>query len=137
MVRRVHHINFIVRDLEAAVGRYEEILDMPVTSRDHLDERGVDIARFRLGETWIILLQPTRSDTEPARFLAANGEGFFLMSLEVDSLADEASRLGTEMVQGSERAGLDDWRVMDLDPGKTHGAQLQWVVTGQQKTPGG
>ena len=49
MARRVHHINFIVRDLEAAIMRYEQILNMPVTLRDHLDERGVDTARFKLG----------------------------------------------------------------------------------------
>jgi methylmalonyl-CoA/ethylmalonyl-CoA epimerase len=137
MVRSVHHINFIVRDLEDTIMRYEQILNMVVTSRDHLDERGVDIARFKLGDTWIILVQPTRPDTEPARYLEANGEGFFLMSLEVDSLADEVNRLGSEMFQGSERAGLDNWQVIDLNPARTFGAQLQMVTTGQQKTPAG
>jgi len=137
MVRSVHHINFIVRDLEGTIMRYEQILNMAVTSRDHLDERGVDIARFKLGDTWIILVQPTRPDTEPARYLEANGEGFFLMSLEVDSLEDEVNRLGPEMFQGSERAGLDDWQVIDLNPARTFGAQLQMVTTGQQKTPAG
>ena len=135
MTRCVHHINFIVRDLEAAITRYEEILDVPVTLRDHLDERGVDTARFRVGETWIVLVQPTRSGTEPARYLEAHGEGFFLMSLEVDSLENEVSRLGAEMFQGGERAGVDDWRVTDLDPAQTFGAQLQMVTTGQSKTP--
>jgi len=137
MVRSVHHINFIVRDLEGTIMRYEQRLNMAVTSRDHLDERGVDIARFKLGDTWIILVQPTRPDAEPARYLEANGEGFFLMSLEVDSLADEVNRLGSEMFQGSERAGLDNWQVIDLNPDQTYGAQLQLVTTGQKKTPAG
>jgi len=137
MARCVHHVNFIVRDLEDAIARYEEILDMPVTLRDHLDERGVDTARFRVGETWIVLVQPTRLGTEPARYLEANGEGFFLMSLEVDSLKGEISRLGKDMFTGGERAGVDDWRVTDLNPERTFGAQLQMVTTGQQKTPGG
>ncbi len=137
MVRSVHHINFIVRDLEDTIMRYEQILNMAVTSRDHLYERGVDIARFKLGDTWIILVQPTRPDTEPARYLEANGEGFFLMSLEVDSLEDEVNRLGPEMFQGSERSGLDDWQVIDLNPDRTYGAQLQLVTTEQKKTPAG
>jgi hypothetical protein len=59
------------------------------------------------------------------------------MSLEVDSLADEVNRLGSEMFQGSERAGLDNWQVIDLNPARTFGAQLQMVTTGQQKTPAG
>lgn len=135
MARRVHHINFIVRDLEAAITRYEEILNIPVTSRDHLDDRGVETARFKLGDTWIVLVQPTGAEGEPARYLREHGEGFFLMSLEVDSLEGEADRVGAEMFQGGERPGVDDWRVRDLDTDETFGAQLQFVTTGQRKTP--
>lgn len=132
MARRVHHINFIVRDLEAAIARYQKILDMPVTLRDELEHRGVETARFRVGDTWIVLVQPTGSEGEPARYLRENGEGFFLMSLEVDSLAGECNRLGEEIFQGGERQGVDDWRVRDLDPSQTFGAQLQMVTTGSK-----
>ena len=137
MARSVHHINFIVRDLEVAIARYEQILDTPVTLRDRLEHRGVDTARFKLGETWIVLVQPTGSEGEPARYLKENGEGFFLMSLEVDSLEDEVNRLGPEMFRGDERPGVDDWQVVDLNSEQTFGAQLQMVTTGQQKTPAG
>ncbi len=137
MVQRIHHINFIVRDLEAAIAVYENILDMEVTARDHLEERGVAVARFKLGETWIILVQPTRPDTEPARHLDAHGEGFFLMSLEVDSINREVNRLGSGSFDGEERPGLDDWRVRDLNAGKTLGAQLQLVIESSRKTPDG
>jgi methylmalonyl-CoA/ethylmalonyl-CoA epimerase len=135
MARRVHHINFIVRDLEAAIERYEEILDMPVTLRDRLEDRGVETARFRVGDIWIVLVQPTGSEGEPARYLRQNGEGFFLMSLEVESLSDEASRLGADIFEGDERPGVDDWRVRDLDAGQTFGAQLQLVTTGHRQMP--
>jgi len=137
MVQRIHHINFIVRDLEAAIAVYENILDMEVTARDHLEERGVAVARFKLGETWIILVQPTRPDTEPARHLDAHGEGFFLMSLEVNSINGEVNRLGSGSFDGEERPGLDDWRVRDLNAGKTLGAQLQLVIESPRKTPDG
>ena len=81
MINNVHHINFVVRDLEAAVSSYEQILDRPVDARDSLQDRGVEIARFRLGETWLCLVQPIRPDTVPARHLKEHGEGFFLLSL--------------------------------------------------------
>jgi len=130
VVQRLHHINFIVRDLDAAIATYERILQMPVTARDHLEKRGVITARFKVGETWIVLVQPTRDDTIPARYLAQYGEGFFLMSLEVDSLENELDRLGTSMFSGPVRQGADDWRVVDLDPACTFDAQLQFVKTG-------
>ena len=130
MVRRIHHINFVVRDLEAAIPSYERLLGMPVTSRDRLEERGVALARFRLADTWLILVQPVRPGTAPARYLERHGEGFFLLSLEVDSLAEEKKRLGAQMFSGVERSGLDDWRVVDMEIGNTFGAQLQLLVAG-------
>jgi methylmalonyl-CoA/ethylmalonyl-CoA epimerase len=134
MVKRIHHINFVVRDLEAAVGRYEKILGMPVTGRNRLEERGVHLAHFLLGGVWLVLVQPVKADTAPARYLAEHGEGFFLLSLETDSLAGEIERLGEALFDGEERAGIEDWRVRDLDIGQSFGAQLQWVVEGVDKT---
>ena len=128
MVQGIHHINFIVRDLEAAIPLWERILDRPVDSRDRLEGRGVDIARFDLGGTWIVLVQPTGPGA-PADFLEANGEGFFLMALGVRSLEAETARLSAAMLNGDVRAGLDDWLVQDLDMTRTFGAQLQFAAT--------
>jgi methylmalonyl-CoA/ethylmalonyl-CoA epimerase len=125
MVRKIHHINFIVRDLEAAVPVYERILGQPVTRRDHLSGRGVDIARFELGDTWLILVQPVKQGTEPARFLDEHGEGFFLLSFDVESVADAAQTSGVPP-QGPSRDGLDDWHIQDLDLTATFGAQIQY-----------
>jgi methylmalonyl-CoA/ethylmalonyl-CoA epimerase len=125
MVRKIHHINFIVRDLERAIRAYEQILGTPVTRRDELVQRGVKAARFRVGETWLVLVQPTRADSVPGRYLAEHGEGFFLMSLEVGTLADAIRELGPAMTEGAARAGAEHWRVQDLRRDLTFGAQLQ------------
>jgi methylmalonyl-CoA/ethylmalonyl-CoA epimerase len=132
MVQKSHQIKFIVRDLEAAIGVYEKLLGVGVSRRDRLEHRGVDIARFRIGETWILLVQPTREGTIPAEFLETHGEGFFLLSLQVDSLDRQVERLGAEMFDGPVRDGLDDWRVIDTDPERTCGAQFQFVASGQR-----
>jgi methylmalonyl-CoA/ethylmalonyl-CoA epimerase len=131
MIHRVHHINFIVRDLEEAIPVWERILDIEVTSRDHLEQRGADIARFDLGQTWIVLVQPTRPGTEPAEFLEKHGEGFYLLSLETDSLAEEIRRIGEKSFDGAERDGLDDWRVRDLDLSRLYGVRIQLCETGR------
>jgi len=127
MIRRLHHINFLVRDLDTAVATYENVLGVSVVVRDQLHERGVITARFRVGDTWIVLVQPTRDDTIPARYLEEHGEGFFLMSFEVESLENELDRLGEGMFSGSVRSGVEGWRVVDLDSSTTFGAQLQFV----------
>jgi methylmalonyl-CoA/ethylmalonyl-CoA epimerase len=127
MTRHIHHINFVVRDLTVAVPVWEKILDQQVTSLDKLDERGVNIARFDLGQSWIVLVQPLRADTVPAKYLEQHGEGFFLMSLGTNSLQAEIERLGEAKFDGPERDGLDDWRVRDVAVAGMFGAQVQFV----------
>ncbi len=130
MVSRLHHVNFLVRDLEQAIPVYERILGRTVARRDELSERGVRTAGFDVGGVWIVLVQPVREGTLPARHLAEYGEGFFLLSLEVPSLSDELGRLGDAAFSGPPRAGIEDWRVVDLDRGATFGAQLQLCEPG-------
>ena len=125
MAHSIHHLNFIVRELDAAIPVWERLLGCSVARRDELNERGVISARFRLGDTWLVLVQPTRDDSVPGRYLATHGEGFFLLSLGVESLAGEAARIGDEAFAGPVRAGADGWQVRDLDPTLLHGVQLQ------------
>ncbi len=127
MIHKIHHLNFLVHELEPAISIYEKLLGRPPVHRDELPARGVRTARFLIGGTWLVLVQPTNPDGAPARHLAEHGEGFFLMSLEVDSLDAAVASVGEELVAGPERRGLDDWRVVDLRREATCGAQLQLV----------
>ncbi len=130
MANAIHHINFLVRDLSQAIPVWERILDQPVAAREELESRGIISARFNLGGTWLVLVQPTRADTVPARHLEQHGEGFFLLSLEVDSLDAEADRLGQDWLSGPARQGIENWHIQDLDVGRTFGAQIQFAIEG-------
>jgi methylmalonyl-CoA/ethylmalonyl-CoA epimerase len=127
MAESIHHLNFIVRNLDASIPVWERLLGRPVARRDELQERGAIAARFRLGDTWLVLVQPTRADSVPGRFLAAHGEGFFLLSFSVESLGHERERLGDATFSGPLRAGVDGWQVRDVDPGLVGGIQLQFT----------
>ncbi len=130
-VRGIHHINFLVRDLDTAIERYQMLLGMAVTARESLPQRGVDTARFRVGDTWLVLVQPT-GDGVPAQHLEQHGEGFFLLSLEVDNLERSSAALqGTALATGAIRDGLDDWRIVDLEPTETFNAQIQLAEEGR------
>lgn len=130
MIKRVHHINFLVNDLEQAISRYQDLLGVAITRRDELPDRGVKIGRFRLGETWIILVQPTDSQSIPAKHLARHGEGFFLISYQVEDIFEAASRASDAgvVVESAEiRRGLDDWQVLDLPASEFYGVSTQLV----------
>lgn len=130
-VKRIHHLNLIVRRLEDSVPFYERLLGRKVDRRDALPGRGVITARFRLGETWLVLVEPVDPDGEPGRFLAAHGEGFFLLSFEVDDVGEARRSLGESLFAGPTRSGLDGWRVADVRPELSFGAQLQLSEEGR------
>lgn len=134
MLTQVHHINFIVADLADGIRRFEAVLGRAPERTDDLTERGAKTASFKLGETWLVLVQPTRDDSTPGRHLAEHGEGFFLLSLQTDELAAEARRIDATgvvaMAMSEPRQGIKDWRVMDLRPEDTWGEQLQLVQEG-------
>jgi methylmalonyl-CoA/ethylmalonyl-CoA epimerase len=130
MIKRIHHINFVVHNLEQSAERFARLLAMPVGEIESLPQRGVELVRFKLGEVWLILVHPVDPESVPAKYLARHGEGFFLMSWEVDDVqasAREFSVMGVDMLQGEPRRGLDGWRVMDLDPRDLFGINIQLV----------
>ena len=123
----IHHINFVVEDLDEAIERFETILGQSVQRRDGLPGRGALTARFKLGPSWLVLVQPTDANGVPGRYLAEHGEGFFLCSFGVDNLEETLVRLRESGVglPGPPRRGLDNWRVQDLDPEYCLGEQFQ------------
>ncbi len=128
MIKRIHHINFIVKDLNKAVQRYRVLFGDPVGGVESLPQRGVKLARFKVAETWLILVQPVGDEGVPAQYLKKHGEGFFLISCQVDDVRN-ASKLvsskGIHVLDQHPRQGLDDWRVMDLSPDDLFGADFQ------------
>ncbi len=138
MITHIHHINFIVENLEEAVARYQSNLGLGDFLFDSLAQRAVKTARIKLGDTWLVLVQPIDSASEPAKFLAENGEGFFLISLGTDDLdrqleayqlndksnSQSNSRLD-DRTPSPPRRGLENWRVADLANADFFGAQFQ------------
>lgn len=130
MLKCVHHINLLVRDLDMAVERYRSAFTIEEFIFAELPGRGVRTARFKAGQSWIVLVQPTDSDGVPGVHLAEHGEGLFLLSFEVDELgpAVESCAAAGAVVSGDRRKGLEGWEVVDLDPAHFMGASLQLVT---------
>ena len=125
---RIHHINFLFEDLDAAVARFEALFGVGSFLYENLESRGVRTARTKVGETWFVLVSPTGTDSVPARHLRTQGEGFFLISFGVDDLEraiDALAETGVALPASAIRAGLDRWRIADLPADHTQGVQVQ------------
>ena len=128
MLKRVHHINFLVADLDKSIERYKDLFELESVEVEMLPERGVATARFDLDGVWIVLVQPVDDASEPAQHLRQHGEGVFLISYAVDDLDDAREKLvarGAISRSATTRDGLLNWRVIDLDPEAVFGAPVQ------------
>ncbi len=114
----VHHINFVVADIDSAVEAYENMLGLGPFEYEELPERDVSTARARIGDVWIVLVSPHDEDSIAGRHLKDHGEGFFLMSFGVDNLDQAVAELaqrGAMPIDSSARSGILGWRVADLE----------------------
>ena len=128
MLKRVHHINFLVTDLDKAVERYKDLFGLKSIEFEMLPSRGAATARFDLNGVWIVLVQPVDDESEPARVLRQQGEGVFLISFGVDDLEDATAKLlakGAISESATARDGLQNWRVIDLNSESVFGAPIQ------------
>ena len=128
--RRIHHVDIVVEDLEQAEARYRKILGIEPRPRESFVDRGIDLVRFRIGETWLILVQPTRDDSPVADFLGRHGEGFFHMAFEVDDIEGAVRSLQdrkVELVNHEPRVGVDGWKLVDIELDESLGAMIQLV----------
>ncbi len=128
MLKRVHHINFLVADLDKSIERYKDLFELESVEIEMLPERGVATARFDLDGVWLVLVQPVDDKSEPARILREQGEGVFLISYAVDDLDDAREKLvarGAISRSATTRDGVLNWRVIDLDPEAVFGAPVQ------------
>ena len=126
---RVHHVAVVVRDLEAALGFYRDILGLPLDVVQEVPTDRVRIAFLSVGESKIELVSPTDETTGVARFLANKGEGFHHVCLEVADLAAELTRLGiegVELIDSAPRRGAEG-PVAFIHPRSCHGVLVELI----------
>jgi len=128
----IHHINFVVADIDTAVKAYQRMLGLGPFEYEELPERGVSTARARVGNAWIVLVSPHDERSIAGRHLKDHGEGFFLMSFGVDNLdqalAEFVQRDATS-IDSRARSGIHGWRVADLETEDSLGVKLHLTQT--------
>ena len=114
---RTYHVNFVVRDLDEAMPRFQRALGVEPFEVIEQRPRGAQIARSRIGESWLVLICPYDPDSVPGKHLAKHGEGFLMMSVGYDDIVKQLLRLeasGVQVTDREPREGMLDWRITDF-----------------------
>jgi methylmalonyl-CoA/ethylmalonyl-CoA epimerase len=130
MLKRVHHIDYLVRDLDRSIAQYTKAFGIQIENRVQL--QGVDLAYFRIGDVLMALISPVDPNSPLKKQLDEQGESFIHMGCEVDSLDEAVQEMqakGVRLKNDTPRPGLADWQIwlIDLADGETNGPTIQLV----------
>lgn len=86
MFKGVDHVVIAVKDLDAAVSRYEAIYGAPVSERREAPPAGMKMAFFRFPDSYVELVSNLGDGGPIAKRLEERGEGVHLIAMQVEDL---------------------------------------------------
>jgi methylmalonyl-CoA/ethylmalonyl-CoA epimerase len=132
-VTRLHHVAYVVHDLDAALPVFTGRYGLPVTIRELMPEQGVEAVMLGAGEGAVELIAPTDPESGVARYLEKRGEGLHHIALEVDDLPAALEQLraeGAELIDQEPRVGLGGHLIAFVHPKSGFGALMELVQAG-------
>jgi methylmalonyl-CoA/ethylmalonyl-CoA epimerase len=126
---RIHHVSFVVEDLEAAVARFERVLGLRVAERGPVATRGAEVAIFKLANINLELVAPALPESLLHETLTRDGEGFFHLAFavdDVDAAHEQLERRGVRMQSAPYRA-YKNWRIAYLESEMTGGISMHII----------
>ena len=124
----VHHVHYVVKDLEELVSYMEKNFDMVPVHKGENTERANKEAIYKVGPTLIEFTQPTRTDTGMAKFLQQKGPGVYHVAWGTDLLEERAKSLASKGVK-LRHSGIGKsprgYKTLNFDPSDSIGSLFQ------------
>jgi len=134
MLRKIHHIGIVVRNLEEAYAFYRDLLGLHVHKEAVIEDQGVKAALLTIGNSEIELLEPINPNGGVAKFLERRGEGLHHICFETDDVNAElatAKAKGIELIDQQPRRGLAGM-ICFLHPRANHGVLIEYAQPFQE-----
>ena len=132
----IDHVALAVADLDSALDHFRTVWGLVPSTRQHVEDQGVEEALVSVGDSALQLVAPTGPDSTVARFIAKRGEGLHHIAFEVDDLTaalDELRAQGVELIDSEPRRGGGGRWVAFVHPRASHGVLLELI---QRRDPG-
>ena len=126
---RVEHIGIAVRDVDAVVKTFRELLGTDLYKAETVANQQVR-THFLDAETTKLELLEALDDSSPVqRFLDRKGDGLHHLAFEVPDLDATMRRLrdaGVELLSETPQEGADDKQIVFVHPKQTHGVLVEF-----------
>ena len=129
----IHHVGYVVADLDAAVAELQRTLPLEVTIRETMEAQGVEAVMCEGGGAAVELIRPLDPEGAIARFMEKRGEGFHHVAFavpDVEAALDELRGRGAELIDEHGRTGLGGHVVAFVHPRSTLGVLTELIEAG-------
>ncbi len=120
----IEHIGIAVRNLDAAIRYYENILGLKCYAIEEVKDQHVKTAFFMVGQTKIELLESTDPEGPVGRFIEKRGEGIHHIAFAVKDIKgclEEVQEKGVSLIDAMPRRGAEGLDIAFLHPKSTFG----------------
>jgi methylmalonyl-CoA/ethylmalonyl-CoA epimerase len=119
LAKGLDHVAIAVKDLDAAVKYYVEVLGYAPPELEEVEEQQVKTAIFGHGMGRIELICPTSADSGVAKFLEKRGEGLHHVCVEVADLEATLAQMkaqGVKLIDETPKKGAGGAKVAFVHP---------------------
>ena len=119
-----------VKDLEGALALYRDVLGLPVTNVERVEDQKVDVAFVGEEPGRIELVCPSEEGSPIAKFLEKRGEGLHHVAVRVKDVAravEELKAQGVALIDQAPRPGAHGTKVAFVHPKGARGVLLELV----------
>ena len=128
-IKRIDHVSVLANELEEVAALYRDVLDLPLERIEEVEEQGVRIAFFPVGDSEIEVLEPIdKTCGGVAACLEKRGECMHHVCFEVEDIESALRELvdrGIRLIDEKPTVGRDGQRVAFLHPKSTHGVLIE------------
>lgn len=125
---RIAHIGIAVKDAEAALKLYKEVLGLEPAHIETVESQKVKTVHIPIGDSSIELLESTSPEGVVAKFIEKRGEGIHHIAIEVDDInaaLEEMKARGFQLIDETPRMGAGDMLIAFIHPRSTNGVLLE------------
>jgi lactoylglutathione lyase/methylmalonyl-CoA/ethylmalonyl-CoA epimerase len=125
---RIAHIGIAVKDADAAMKLYHDVLGLKPSSVETVESQQVKTVHIPIGDSSIELLESTSPDSAVAKFIEKRGEGIHHIAIEVDDIGARLAKMkaqGFQLVDETPRMGAGSMLIAFIHPRSTNGVLLE------------
>jgi methylmalonyl-CoA/ethylmalonyl-CoA epimerase len=127
--KQIDHLGIAVASIDDSAALYRDVMGLACEGTEVIEDQGVKVRFFTLGQVRIELLEPTTDDSPIAKFLAKRGPGLHHVAYRVDDLPATLAALkaaGVKLIDETPRDGAHGMKIAFAHPKSTDGVLTEF-----------